>query len=230
MKAVILAGGRGSRLRPLTDSLPKPMVPLHGKPVMQYVVEGLVRAGITDIAVTLCYMPEAVRDYFGDGAAFGARIRYFVESEPLGTAGGVRAAADFLDEPFVVASADAYTDIDFGALCDEHMRGGADVTIAVCRSDDVAALGAVCVDGEGTIACLREKTGVHAPGLVSMGIYCMTPRALSLVPSGCRYDFAKDLFPRLAGKMHAYMPDCRWTDIGTAETFVAASRGAKLLA
>ena len=133
MKAVILAGGRGSRLRPLTDVVPKPMIEVHGKPVMQYVVEGLAAAKITDIAVALCYLPEAVEGYFGDGAAFGARMRYFVESAPLGTAGAVKAAEEFLDEPFVVASADAFTDMDFSALCERHIRGGLPVTMSQRR-------------------------------------------------------------------------------------------------
>lgn len=224
MKAIILAGGRGSRLRPLTDVVPKPMVRLHGKPVMQYVVEGIVAAGITDIAVALCYLPEAVEDYFGDGAAFGARIRYFVESEPLGTAGAVKAAEKFLDEPFVVASADAFTDMDFSALCDRHLRGGAAVTIAVARADDIAELGVVETDDDGTIVAFNEKTGVHAPGPVSTGIYCIDPEVLALIPPGVKYDFAKDLFPRLVGKMRAYAPRCEWSDIGSRAALDRARR------
>lgn len=223
MKAVILAGGRGSRLRPLTDVVPKPMVRLYGKPVMQYVVEGLVRAGISDIAVALCYKPDVIRGYFGDGAAFGARLRYFVEDAPLGTAGAVKAAADFLDEPFVVASADAFTDLDFGALCRAHVEGGAAVTIAVAHTDDVAQLGAVRV-ADGIIVAIDEKSGVHASGLVSAGIYCLDPSVLQLIPKGRRYDFAKDLFPRLVGRMRAFETKCFWCDVGTPETLEAARR------
>lgn len=222
MKAVILAGGRGSRLRPLTDVVPKPMIEVHGKPVMQYVVEGLVAAKITDIAVALCYLPEAVEGYFGDGSALGARMRYFVESTPLGTAGAVKAAEEFLDEPFVVASADAFTDMDFSALCERHIRGGLPVTIAVAKADDVSQLGAVKVSG-GKVVALTEKSGVKESGLVSMGIYCLDPSVLSLIPPGQKYDFAKDLFPRLLGKMSAHLTDCRWCDVGTPQSLAQAS-------
>ena len=161
----------------MTDVVPKPMIEVHGKPVMQYVVEGLVAAKITDIAVALCYLPEAVEGYFGDGAVFGARMRYFVESTPLGTAGAVKAAEKFLDEPFVVASADAFTDMDFSALCERHIRGGLPVTIAVAKADDVSQLGAVKVSG-GKVVALTEKSGLKESGLVSMGIYCFDPSVL----------------------------------------------------
>lgn len=222
MKAVILAGGRGSRLRPLTDSVPKPMVALHGKPMMQYTLEALVRAGIDDIAVTLCYKPEAIEAYFGDGSAWGARLKYFVEREPLGTAGGVAAAAAFLDKPFVVASADAWTDLDYGALCAYHCAGGAPVTIAVCNAEDTSSFGVVDVDERGFVTRFREKPEHSDSHLVSMGIYCMDADVLSLIPSGRKYDFARDLFPRLIGKMRVYRSDCRWSDLGTMCAYQSA--------
>ena len=118
--AIILAGGRGMRLRPLTGNMPKPMVPILDKPVLQLIVSRLVKAGITDIAMTLGYMPERITGYFGNGSKLGARLTYFVERAPLGTAGGVKNAEKFIDGPFVVMSGDALTNIDIKALVERH--------------------------------------------------------------------------------------------------------------
>lgn len=231
MKAVVLAGGRGSRLRPLTDKLPKPMVELCGMPVMEYTVRNLVRGGITDIAVTLCYKPRVITDYFGDGAKWGANITYFYEDEPLGTAGGVKAASGFFDGDFVVASADTFTDIDYGEFARAHASGGAPVTVAVRRVKDVSRFGVVHLDGDGTITRFEEKPQKSDSDLVSMGIYCIGQGVMDLVPEGVKYDFAKDLFPRLVGKMKAYRTSCYWSDIGTLESYAECREyGARALA
>src|SRR6059058_1658720 len=128
MKAVVMAGGEGTRLRPLTSNQPKPMVPIVGKPCMEHILELLKQHGMTDVIVTVAFLPQAIRSYFGDGEPLGMRVGYSVEESPLGTAGSVRLAADQLDETFLVISGDALCDIDLTALIDFHKQKGAAVT------------------------------------------------------------------------------------------------------
>src|SRR5437588_9696374 len=122
MKAVVMAGGEGSRLRPLTIGHPKPMVPVVGKPVMEHILELLRQHGITDIVVTLQYLPGVIQDFFGDGSAFGVNLNYSVEDRPLGTAGSVKLAMEYLDDTFLVISGDAITDLDLTAVIEYHRR------------------------------------------------------------------------------------------------------------
>src|SRR5216683_2489553 len=131
MKAVVMAGGEGSRLRPLTSGIPKPLVPVVGKPVMEHILRLLRTHGITDVVVTLQYLGSAIRDYFGDGSDFGVDITYVVEDSPLGTAGSVKNAQELLDEPFVVISGDAMTDIDLTRVMQYHEEKGAAATIVL---------------------------------------------------------------------------------------------------
>ena len=152
MKAVILAGGEGSRLRPLTLGRPKPMTPLLGKPVLGHILDLLRRHGVKDIAVTLRYLPGAVTDFFGDGADYGVKLTYFVEDTPLGTAGGVKKCMDFLgDEDFLVISGDAVCDLDLTELCALHQSRRWAASLALCRREEPLEYGLVRVDGEGRV-------------------------------------------------------------------------------
>ena len=222
MKAVIMAGGFGSRLRPLTDKLPKPMMPIIDKPILHYIVDRLVAGGIKDIAMTLGYMPESIISYFGDGSAYGAKIRYFIEDKPLGTAGGVKNASKFIDGPFLVMSGDAFTTIDINEMHAFHIARGAKVTMAVKTVDNPRGYGEVETDSNGKVLEFREKPKVYKTKLINMGIYIMEREVLDMIPRG-KYDFSNDLFPRLLGDIYSYRSDCYWSDIGTLPSYYATN-------
>lgn len=222
MKAVIMAGGFGSRLRPLTDKLPKPMMPIIDKPILHYTVDKLVSSGIKDIAMTLGYMPESIISYFGDGSQYGAHISYFIEDKPLGTAGGVKNASSFIDGTFLVISGDAFTTIDISEMHAYHIAKRAAVTMAVKEVDNPFGYGEVETDEEGKVLTFREKPKVYKSKLVNMGIYIMERQVLDLIPEG-KYDFSSQLFPRLLGKIYSYKSDCYWSDIGTLHSYYATN-------
>ncbi|MFW5985920.1 MAG: nucleotidyltransferase family protein, partial [Halanaerobiales bacterium] len=151
MKAVIMAGGMGSRLRPLTCDLPKPMVPVLNRPVMEHIIKLLKRQGIIDIAVTTFYLPQIIEDYFEDGGRWGVNLHYYIEEKPLGTAGSVQNAADFLDETFIVISGDAITDFNLQPAIEFHRQSGAEGTLVLSRENIPLDYGVVMTDGEGKI-------------------------------------------------------------------------------
>jgi mannose-1-phosphate guanylyltransferase/phosphomannomutase len=157
LKAVVMAGGEGTRLRPLTSNQPKPMVPIVGKPCMEHIVELLKRHGFSEIVVTLAFMPQAIRSYFGTGEAHGATIKYSVEESPAGTAGSVKLAEDELDDTFLVISGDALCDIDLGALVRFHADKGGDVTLALKSVDNPLEFGIVVTDDDGRVERFLEK-------------------------------------------------------------------------
>ncbi|MDD4336537.1 MAG: nucleotidyltransferase family protein, partial [Firmicutes bacterium] len=222
MKAVIMAGGKGTRLRPLTCSMPKPMVPVVNRPMMEHVVDLLVAHGFTDLACTLCYMPEAIRSHFGDGSSMGCRITYSVEDTPLGTAGSVRALGDFLDDTFLVISGDALTDIDLASAVAFHREKDAAVTIVLTRVATPLEYGVVIVDDDGRITRFLEKPswGEVFSDTVNTGIYVLEPEIMRKVSPSCEFDFSKNLFPMLLGEgypMYGYIADGYWCDIGNLD-------------
>ncbi len=231
MKAVIMAGGLGSRLRPLTSQRPKPMLPVADRPVMEHIVRLLARHGWREIKVTLQYMPERIQAYFGDGRRWGVSMSYHVEREPLGTAGGVKALITDLrdlEETFLIISGDALTDFDLTSLVRFHRQRGALVTMALRQVDDPSQFGVVEVDGAGRVLRFQEKP---APGeafsnLVNTGIYVLEGRALAAVPTGIPWDFARNLFPLLLERgEHVYgcvLPGY-WCDIGTPSSYLQAN-------
>lgn len=226
MKAIIMAGGEGSRLRPLTCNRPKPMVPVLGKPVMQYSIELLKKHGITDIGVTLQYLPEQIKQYFGDGSDFGVNLTYFIEDSPLGTAGSVKNAQSFLDQTFIVVSGDALTDIDLSAAINFHRKKNAEATLVLSRVDVPLEYGVVVTDSQGNITRFLEKPGWSEvfSDTVNTGIYILEPSVLSLFEEGQFFDFAKDLFPIMLkqGKtMVGYVADGYWCDIGDMFAYMA---------
>ncbi len=219
MKAVVMAGGEGTRLRPLTSNQPKPMVPIVGKPCMEHVIDLLRRHGVDDIVVTLAFMPQAIRSYFGDGSAHGVRIRYSVEETPAGTAGSVKLAEEELDEPFLVISGDALCDIDLTALVRSHTERDSTVTIALKSVDNPLEFGIVVTDEDGRIERFLEKPTWSQvfTDTINTGIYVMDPEALRHVPEGEPYDFSKQLFPLLLEKgrpLHGHVAEGYWKDIG----------------
>lgn len=219
MKAVIMAGGEGTRLRPLTCSKPKPMVPVANKPGMEHILELLKRHGLRDIAVTLQYMPDLVREYFCDGASFGVKMRYYVEQKPLGTAGSVKNADNFLDDTFLVISGDALTDIDLERAVAFHRSRGAMATLVLKRVDIPLEYGVVVTDDDGRIIRFLEKPswGEVFSDTVNTGIYILSPDILNYIKSNEVFDFSKDLFPMLLKQnkpLYGYITDEYWCDIG----------------
>ena len=199
MKAVVMAGGEGTRLRPLTSNQPKPMVPIVGKPCMEHIVELLKEHGFDDIVVTLAFMPQAIRGYFGAGESHDVSIRYSVEESPMGTAGSVKLAEGALDEPFLVISGDALCDIDLGALVRFHKEKEALVTIGLKSVDNPLEFGIVVIDEDGRIERFLEKPswGQVFTDTINTGIYVLDPEVLRHVPEGRPFDFSKELFPLL---------------------------------
>lgn len=219
MKAIIMAGGEGSRLRPLTCQRPKPLVPVANRPVMEYCVELLREQGFKEIGVTLQYLPALIEEYFGDGSDFGVHLRYFVETTPLGTAGSVKNAADFLDETFVVVSGDALTDFDLQKALDFHRQRGSMATLVLTQVENPLEYGVVITDEDGRIRAFLEKPswGEVFSDRVNTGIYVLEPEVLEMVPPDTFFDFSKDLFPLLLkeGKpLFGITLDGYWCDIG----------------
>jgi len=224
MKAVIMAGGKGTRLRPLTSNLPKPMVPLLGRPCMEYIIDLLKKHGITEIAVTLQYLPKAIKNYFGDGSEFGVNIVYFDETAPLGTAGSVKNCEEFLDERFIVISGDALTDFNLQKAMDFHETSEATATIVLHEVENPLEYGVVMTDEGGRIIRFLEKPTWSEvfSDTVNTGIYILEPSVLTKFERNVEFDFSKDLFPILlseGSKMSGYIADGYWSDIGSLEAY-----------
>src|SRR5919204_1829070 len=228
MKAVVMAGGEGSRLRPLTSGLPKPLVPVTGKPVMEHTLRLLRRHGITEVVVTLQYLGSAIRDYFGDGSDFGMEITYVVEDAPLGTAGSVKNAANYLDEPFLIVSGDALTDIDLGRAISWHKEKQALATIVLFSVSNPLEYGVVITRPDGAITRFLEKPswGEVFSDQVNTGIYVIDPSVLELVSSGAVVDWSADVFPHMLGRqmpLFGHLAGGYWCDIGNLQTYYQAN-------
>jgi mannose-1-phosphate guanylyltransferase/phosphomannomutase len=228
VKAVIMAGGEGTRLRPLTSNQPKPMLPLANRPMMEHVIRLLKDHGLDDIVVTVAFMPHAIRTYFGDGSEFGVRLSYATEESPLGTAGSVRNAKDELDEPFLVISGDVLTDIDLSAIIAFHQERGAMATIGLKAMENPLDFGIVITREDGSIERFLEKPtwGQVFSDTVNTGIYVLQPEIFDYVPEG-KVDWSEDVFPKLleAGKpLYGFVADGYWEDVGTLEAYVEAHR------
>jgi len=222
-----MAGGEGTRLRPLTCDCPKPMIQLANRPVMQYALALLRRHGITRVAATLGYLPDAIRDCFGAGDDFGVELRYTVEPAPLGTAGGVKLAEAFLDETFVVLSGDGITDLDLSDAIAFHRRKGALATLVLKRTDHPLDYGVVLTDPEGRVTDFREKPdwGDVVSDTVNTGIYILEPEALGHIPGGRPCDFGRELFPALVREglpVYGYVMEGYWCDIGDVRAYLQA--------
>ena len=227
MKAIIMAGGEGSRLRPLTCGRPKPMVPLMDRPVLSYSLELLERHGIREAAATLMYLPESVTSWLGDGARFGMNVRYYIEETPLGTAGSVRQARDFLDETFVVLSGDGVTDCDLTAAYQWHKRQGALATIVIKHVENPLEYGVVIADSDGRVKRFVEKPGWGEvfSDTVNTGIYILEPQVLDMIPEKTPYDFSRDLFPKLLKRgdgLCAWTMSGYWCDVGDVAAYLKA--------
>jgi len=225
MMAVIMAGGNGTRLRPVISGLPKPMAPIAGKPVMEHIICLLKHWGITDMCATLRYMPESILEYFGDGEKFGVRLSHNIEEQPLGTAGGVKAAiGSRYSRDILVISGDAACDFNLSELMECHRRHKSAVTLALFPAKEPLEYGLVLTDPTGRVRSFIEKPDWErvVTNYVNTGIYIVSPEAMSMIPENEKYDFAQDLFPALMEKgfriqgcsMNGY-----WCDIGTPRAY-----------
>ena len=229
MKAVVMAGGAGSRLRPLTISRPKPMVPIVNKPVMAHILDLLKRHHMTDVVVTLQYMADVIQDDFGDGHALGMNIQYSVEETPLGTAGSVKNAQALLgDEPFLVISGDALTDFDLTDIIEQHRARKAMGSVTLYRVPNPLEYGVIVIDADGRITQFLEKPswGEIISDTVNTGIYVLEPRVLEYFEPGVPYDFSKDLFPLMlqhGDPLYGHIASGYWCDIGNLQEYMRAS-------
>jgi len=228
MKAVVMAGGEGTRLRPMTASQPKPMLPVANRPIMEHVLRLLRRHGLTDTVVTVHFLASMVRNYFGDGDDFGMSLQYATEETPLGTAGSVKNAEEALrDESFLVISGDALTDIDLSDLIAFHKDNNALVTVALARVPDPLEFGIVIVDDDGKIQRFLEKPtwGQVFSDTVNTGIYVMEPEVLAHVPAGQIVDWSAEVFPKLlenGERLYGWIANGYWEDVGSLESYLKA--------
>lgn len=237
-KGMILAAGQGTRVRPLTHDLPKPMVPILGKPVMEYLIEHLARYGITEIMINVAYHHRRIEEYFGDGHRWGVSIGYAFEGvrehgdilpRPKGSAGGMKAIQDFsgfFDETTLVICGDAIVDLDIGAALHEHRSKGALASVVALEvpDDQLQNYGVVVADDDGKVQFFQEKpTPAEAKSnYASTGIYLFEPEVLDLVPSGVEFDIGSQLFPLLAEKGLPFYMQKRffnWIDIGRVSDY-----------
>jgi mannose-1-phosphate guanylyltransferase len=215
MKAMVLAAGLGTRLRPLTYEITKPMVPVLDRPVMEHIVDLLDRHGFDEVIANLHYFPDSIRDHFGD------RLQYRFEEELLGTAGGVRGCADFFgEEPFLVISGDALTDIDLTAFVTRHRESGGVATLAVKQVPDTSEYGVVLHDGDGRITGFQEKPEPDEAlsDMGNCGIYMFDPKIFDYFPSRPFVDWAQDVFPVLLENdvpFHIHELEEYWNDVGS---------------
>ncbi|HBN09559.1 MAG TPA: hypothetical protein DD435_13220 [Cyanobacteria bacterium UBA8530] len=228
MRAVIIAGGSGTRLRPLTYNTPKPMVPLFNKPFVQYQIEMLRRHGITEIIINLHYLADAIRAHFGDGSALGVKLFYSFEKQALGTAGAVKNAEEFFnEEPLIVLNGDILTDIDLGELIRQHHQRQAKATLALIRVTDPTSYGLVFTTTEGKIYRFLEKPSWDEATVdtVNAGIYVLDPSVLRYVPRNEAYSFERGLFPlllQLKEPFYASITENYWLDIGSPSKYMQA--------
>ncbi|HHY80407.1 MAG TPA: nucleotidyltransferase family protein, partial [Thermoanaerobacter sp.] len=225
MKGIIMAGGEGSRLRPLTADIPKPMVPVANKPAIKHIVEHLHKYGIKDLAVTLFYLPQKIKKYLEE--EYGDEIKFYIEDKPLGTAGSVKNARDFLNDTFIVMSGDVITDVNIKEAYEFHRKKGAKVTLILTRVDVPLEYGVVIVDEEGKIKKFLEKPswGEVFSDTVNTGIYIIEPEILEFIPQDKPFDFSKDLFPMLLKNdipMYGYITGGYWCDIGNTNQYITS--------
>ena len=231
MQALILAGGKGTRLRPLTVYTPKPIVPVVNRPFLLYQLDVLRKAGIEDIALSLSYQPDKIEQLLGDGSDFGVRIKFLTEPTPLGTAGAYRFAADGIDEPMLVLNGDILTDAQLSGLIERHETSGAAATITLAAVENASDYGLVDTDEDGTVKSFVEKPSAELLGsrilnTVNAGVYILDPSVRDLIPKNENRSFEYHVFPDLLNggkKFVAHtLSNEYWRDLGTPESYLAA--------
>jgi len=225
MKAVILVGGQGTRLRPLTCNLPKAIVPILNRPFMEHLISYLKRHGITEVILAMGYMPDPIQEYLGDGEGLGVRLTYVVEGTPLGTSGAIKNVEQYLDGPFVVFNGDIITDIDLTSMMEQHKKLKPSVSIALTPVDNPTIYGVVETDSRGMVKRFVEKPSLDqvTTNMINAGIYILEHDVLDLIPKSMPSMFENYLFPKLLkmGKpVLSFASDAYWIDIGTPEKYL----------
>jgi mannose-1-phosphate guanylyltransferase len=229
VQAIVLVGGEGTRLRPLTSDVPKPAVTLVDRPFLAFAIEWLAAHGVSEVVLACGFLPDVLREALaGEEERSGVAISYVAEPEPLGTAGAIRFAAealgDRLEQRFLALNGDVLADLDLGALLRAHEEREARATIGLHPVEDSSAYGLVRCDGEGKVLEFLEKTGEEVPGEINAGAYVLERSVLDLIPAGRAVSIEHDVFPRLVGDgLCALRLDGYWMDIGTPERYLQAS-------
>ncbi len=228
MKAIIMAGGKGTRLYPLTSFLPKPLMPVVDRPLLQYTLAHLASAGIEEVALSLSYQSGKILDFLDNHGIANIVVHTYFESDPLGTAGGVKNSGGFLDETFLVVSGDALAFPHIEKIAAFHRRRKSLCTILTVARDNPREYGMISSGEDGRIRSFKEKPGTMAPGdRANTGIYMMEPEILDYIPQAAAFDFSKDLFPLLLGKglpLYAMPLESYWRDIGNLRQYFCANQ------
>lgn len=227
MKAVVLVGGEGTRLRPLTLTTPKPLLPIANVAFLERQLAWLGRFGVDEVVLSLGYLPEAFTEHFADDRFGDIKLRFVVEHEPLGTAGGIRFAAEGIDERLLVCNGDVLTDLDIGQLLAFHEEREADATIALTRVDDPSAFGVVPTRADGEVVAFVEKPPRHqAPThWINAGTYVLEPGVIDSIPPRLKVSIERETFPRMLetpGRLYATKSSAYWLDIGTPQKYLQA--------
>jgi mannose-1-phosphate guanylyltransferase len=226
MQALILAGGEGTRLRPLTTTVPKPVVPLVDRPFIQFMLDWLVGHGVDDIVMSCGHMASGVRNVLGDGSAFGIQLRYVEEPQPLGTGGALKYAEPLLDDRFLMLNGDVLTDMDLTAQIAQHERTGARATLALTPVEDPSAYGLVRIGDGGEVEEFVEKPSPDQidTNRINAGAYVLERSALDMLTAGQPASIERDVFPELVGKdLYGYLADGYWLDIGTPDRYLTGT-------
>ncbi len=223
MQAVILVGGEGTRLRPLTSTVPKPVVPLVDRPFIAYMLEWLAGHGVDDVVMSCGFLATAVRNVLGDGSQYKVRLRFIEEPEPRGTAGALKYAEDLLDERFLMLNGDVLTDIDLTAQLAQHEQTGATGTLALVPVEDPSAYGLVRLRDDHSVEEFVEKPSADQidTRLISAGAYALERSILDLIPPDRNVSIEREIWPQLVGNgLYGYASDAYWLDIGTPERYL----------
>jgi mannose-1-phosphate guanylyltransferase len=229
LKALFLAGGMGTRLRPLTNHIPKPMVPVMGVPLLARSVRELKRCGISEIVLSTCYCSDRIEKYFGDEINNGLKIQCVCEGKPLGTGGAIKNCQKYFDGTFLIFNSDILSNIDVKAMVDFHKKNHADVTIAAAQVKDPSSYGVIEYDSDDKIVSFTEKpkSGEEKSNYINAGVYVFEPKVLDLIPSGIPVSVERDTFPLLLKKgyhMAVFRKSEYWIDIGTPEKYMQAHK------
>ena len=227
-QAVIMVGGKGTRLRPLTNNCPKPILPILDKPCTEYFIDALAEAGMEEVIMACGYRSQQVRDALGDGKKQGIKVIYSYEDHPLGTGGALKLIQDKLDDVFIAINGDNFMDIDFRAMVKEHFDSKADVTISLSTTDNPCEVGIVRLDDTGRILEFKEKPKPEEvfSNILNTGVYVVNNDVLDFIPEDTMYDFSKELFPLLMEKgyrIQGYKDEGHWMDIGRPKDFLGAN-------
>jgi mannose-1-phosphate guanylyltransferase len=223
MQALILAGGEGTRLRPLTSTVPKPVVPLVDRPFIAFMLDWLRTHGVDDVVMSCGHMASGVRNVLGDGSAYGIRLRYVEEPRPLGTGGALKFASELLDERFLMLNGDVLTDIDLTSQIAQHERTGARATLALTPVEDPSAYGLVRLQADQSVKEFVEKPSPDQidTNTISAGAYVLERSVLDLLEPGTKASIERDVFPRLVGHgLYGYVAEGYWLDIGTPQRYL----------